>query len=1613
MSPPTTLELVKAGVAAAAPKPPKAAAYGPHNVKVGDAATYLHPSGQAVQGIVASIGHEAVFVKHGARQKAQLGPAAVVKYADLQDVGSTAPVPPPHHLVAALKALPPEHLQAVLKELGIRHHPGAKAAPGGLPGQEDKEVQHPGSKGGKWYWTKSHHIRYGTPPGPDHPAIESLGPEHLSPGAAVAFETPEGKTLAGEVVGYGPMGAQVHVQGAAGDVTHKVPYHAIRTVTPQAEEGQAPVEPATPPKKQFVSLEKGDLVTAQVKGNTITGSVIEADEKHVHMVDVHGVYMMVPVGLVIDVKPGEGLALEHALAKKAAKPAPALKEPEPGPAAGLQPGDTVNIGDTVTYKGGKAVVTEFSKSGPLMVHAVVTESESLTAGARIQLEPSEILAAEKPGAPKPVAAATQKPTPQALGNLQVGDTVQFAMAKMSGTGEVVDVADGGAYVKTEVGDVLWIPPKAITGIDKAQPATAAAEASAPGPVVGPELKGGPYEHGEDVFVEHDGKVTKGTVKAWDDHGVTVLTADGEIVKKAHADVGLKAAHGVANKKAVAEQAAKEKAEEQAAAEAWAALHGKKLQEQGAAGAKGVGLAVAKPKEEKATPKEPPPFDPAKLSPPPDFLNWGGTGAPGPSSNPEVNAANAAATKAIYEAAKSGDPGKVTALTAAVVAKEGQEAKELPVLEHVSQHVKGYAQQVLEEINDQKHPAEPPMELPEGSSIKVVDEAAPLVPGPFGPGHKRVGYYVDLGKLVIPGNLQEIAPAGHKLTWLNHKLTTGTYAEASKKAYAVMPKTHAQAMQSHKNGSKNSVHGTWAGNLEGAGKAIELGIKHHGHYVQEGTVISRKISVGGMFGPAGLAKFAGLAGHVIQDPGIQSHSIDPSTWSGDVHLKVHFPAGVKAFYVGPYSWSGTHGGEKEMQLPPNSRYYVRQVIANPPKDADGFGDEDAKYLLDVVVLPHHMTDPAMTSAQHEMPAPEPGAAASTSAEPAAMAQLGEHAAAVDAAFKQAKFTKATFQAYMHQAGEKSAHAGLTLGEDFGITKGAVHGYRIINLHTGRALFRISKLGKAKRIAHRLSELDVPWADLPAGKNISSADDLSSHPVLAAAYHALKESGWDPHLQWPAAATLKPLASPAAKKAGQKIGLKKKAAPPPAFAPGHKVTWKTYDGETVTGTVTEPKPAGPNWQPAWGPHVMVHADPGAHGVPTHGPIPVAAKLLTTALAPGWEATPKPTPAAAMPAVGAEPGAWKQQIGQPWSHKTHKITEQPDSFQKKYEWKGKTWDYVGTDEASNLAALSGEHGETALAPGWELTEAAAGIDPSKNAAKLAVVTMLPQYKKAGWTNGVTLAKKGSEAVPVPALHLKGLSVHPKVTTDGVAKKWIVAHQASGLGTGLSFDSKVEAMQVAEKLAGLGVDWTKKTAKELEADKPAWEAMKHAVLALQENPKATIQPVGATTPAPATATAPPPKPGLKKPPAEPSAKPAGQAGAPPKKDWAAWKKKWHPEPLMKPAAAGDTVIATEYPKSKWWSQKPGDEAHYDQEAIHVPWKGGKKVEIPAFVHTEGGYAIHQALQPSKHGPVPTGKWVVAHPKGGTPIPGSGEFETLGQAEQYVKAQHGALSTYVAEKKG
>lgn len=358
------------------------------------------------------------------------------------------------------------------------------------------------------------------------------------------------------------------------------------------------------------------------------------------------------------------------------------------------------------------------------------------------------------------------------------------------------------------------------------------------------------------------------------------------------------------------------------------------------------LAAKYPKAVKA--KKKPVFDASKINEPPNFLNWGGSGKPGPSSKDFLNEANHKAAQAIFDAAKAGDIDAVKGIEAPTFDKNtGIIVGHKAVLEHPSQHIKGYAQQVINEINFQMNPPKQ-FRFDGGHPLHSLNASYPAFTGQLqSTAVSKVGKFITLGD---PGVLSVDALGLPKITHKSGQLTASTYAAAAQAAIAKMPETQRQAVQAYTGSSYHAMNSSlWAGNPVGKAKAAAEALHTLGHDIAPGTVLSRKISVHG----DDLNQILGSTGKVLQEPAIMSTSIRPSSWSGNVHLKLHVGPGVKGLWVGHGSKPGggalsLNSGEDEMVLPPNTRILILSVKKGGG-DEDGFG-VGLPHVIEAVILP---------------------------------------------------------------------------------------------------------------------------------------------------------------------------------------------------------------------------------------------------------------------------------------------------------------------------------------------------------------------------------------------------------------------------------------------------------------------------------------------------------------------------------------------------------------------------------------------------------------------------------------------------------------------------------------
>jgi hypothetical protein len=348
------------------------------------------------------------------------------------------------------------------------------------------------------------------------------------------------------------------------------------------------------------------------------------------------------------------------------------------------------------------------------------------------------------------------------------------------------------------------------------------------------------------------------------------------------------------------------------------------------------------------------FNWSGISTPPNFLNWGDSGKPGPATLLQKNEANQEGVNKLYEVAKTGNISAIRNLDFPLYDSGGTVTGYAKALDHPSQYVKGYAQQVINEINYQLNPPVK-FRFTEGHPLAALDSAFPTAK--VGEHPHKVGKFLDLG---APGEVGvEDLGLPEKVTYKGGKLSTSTYASTAKALVTKMPKYQLQAVQSYTgSGYQEMNNGLWKGNPSGAAKSAAEALHTLSHEVTPGTILSRKIGVHGsdleqLVGALAGGKGQGMVGHVLQEPAIMSTSIDPDVWSGNVHIKMNIGPGVKGLYVGPGSDPNggavsSHASEKELLLPPNTRMIVNK-IKKSGSDADGFG-HGSEYIIEVTVLP---------------------------------------------------------------------------------------------------------------------------------------------------------------------------------------------------------------------------------------------------------------------------------------------------------------------------------------------------------------------------------------------------------------------------------------------------------------------------------------------------------------------------------------------------------------------------------------------------------------------------------------------------------------------------------------
>ncbi|MCE3602753.1 ADP-ribosyltransferase [Massilia sp. P8910] len=352
---------------------------------------------------------------------------------------------------------------------------------------------------------------------------------------------------------------------------------------------------------------------------------------------------------------------------------------------------------------------------------------------------------------------------------------------------------------------------------------------------------------------------------------------------------------------------------------------------------------------KAAPKPPKPpivFDPTKLGAAPDFLNWKGVNQSGPASSHEKNALNQEGVNTLLELAKTGSIQAITEHKFPFVTGNGTISHFVPALDHPSQYVKGFAQQLINEIESQMNPPKP-FRWDGDSPISALHKAYPKVDLKATAAVKKLGYFVELGN---PGVIDNASVGITDKIMYGKGVTRATYSPVASAIIKKIPKLQKDALKSYTSSGYQAINQSlWKGNPSGAAQSAGEALMTMGHEIKPGTVLSRKFSLSG----TDLEQLKASTGKVLQEPAVMSTSINPAVWSGNIHLKMTVGPGVKGLWVGIGSEGAgqalsVHASEDEILLPPNTRILIQKVSKHGAHDSDGFGS--GGYIVEVLILP---------------------------------------------------------------------------------------------------------------------------------------------------------------------------------------------------------------------------------------------------------------------------------------------------------------------------------------------------------------------------------------------------------------------------------------------------------------------------------------------------------------------------------------------------------------------------------------------------------------------------------------------------------------------------------------
>lgn len=358
------------------------------------------------------------------------------------------------------------------------------------------------------------------------------------------------------------------------------------------------------------------------------------------------------------------------------------------------------------------------------------------------------------------------------------------------------------------------------------------------------------------------------------------------------------------------------------------------------------LAQKFPKAAKATKKR---LDPNslpvkedRLPKPHDFNNWLGTGKP-LSSQPHVNAANAAVEQELLALAKTGNLTKLKAFKFHAIDKATGNAtgQMLPIAEHPSKHVVQLHADLVMMLDEIANPPQPLKLFHEAEVNSLEQLAAVFPPKKFGTtvnsvhSNEKLGFWVVLGgahgaKKFAPQKVMDYSAAAIKA---GHE----KYKQASKLAKHFINSVQASGSYNDlfRDGKIADHHGNKLTDVAQA--ALE-----HATTMPEGTSLYRWQNM-----PDDMVKkiMSAPDGTVFQATGPMCTSYSPTATQGfgQHRVVVRYAKGAKA--VESFG-SGAFSGEKEVTTLPNARFVI---ISKKMVPSEKYGGKQ-RLELEVLMLP---------------------------------------------------------------------------------------------------------------------------------------------------------------------------------------------------------------------------------------------------------------------------------------------------------------------------------------------------------------------------------------------------------------------------------------------------------------------------------------------------------------------------------------------------------------------------------------------------------------------------------------------------------------------------------------